>query len=67
MQESMTFFTVIGFVTALYIGIKVSSFLFRCLKTPLDPRSLGQWAVITGSTDGIGKEYAMQLAKKGLR
>eukprot|EP01084_Bolivina_argentea_P267817 454728_1 len=26
----------------------------------------GKWAVVTGSTDGIGKEYALQLAKRGL-
>lgn len=26
----------------------------------------GKWAVVTGSTDGIGKEYALQLAAKGL-
>ncbi|GMF06394.1 unnamed protein product [Ambrosiozyma monospora] len=26
----------------------------------------GNWAVITGASDGIGKEYALQLAKKGL-
>uniref|UniRef100_A0A0N4Z8F7 Uncharacterized protein n=1 Tax=Parastrongyloides trichosuri TaxID=131310 RepID=A0A0N4Z8F7_PARTI len=25
----------------------------------------GKWAVITGSTDGIGKQYAIELAKKG--
>ncbi|CDR47272.1 CYFA0S30e01090g1_1 [Cyberlindnera fabianii] len=25
----------------------------------------GKWAVVTGSSDGIGKEYAVQLAKKG--
>lgn len=25
----------------------------------------GNWAVITGASDGIGKEYALQLAKKG--
>lgn len=26
----------------------------------------GRWAVVTGASDGIGKEYAIQLAKKGL-
>ena len=25
----------------------------------------GSWAIITGASDGIGKEYALQLAKKG--
>jgi len=27
---------------------------------------LGEWAVITGATDGIGKAYAMQLARAGM-
>uniref|UniRef100_W8APN7 Estradiol 17-beta-dehydrogenase 12-A n=1 Tax=Ceratitis capitata TaxID=7213 RepID=W8APN7_CERCA len=31
----------------------------------LDIRRVGGWAVITGSTDGIGKAYAKALAKKG--
>lgn len=25
----------------------------------------GAWAVVTGATDGIGKEFAIQLAKAG--
>ncbi|XP_017014018.2 hydroxysteroid dehydrogenase-like protein 1 [Drosophila takahashii] len=37
---------------------------------PQLPRSLvekfGQWAVVTGATDGIGKEYARELARQGL-
>lgn len=28
-------------------------------------KKYGQWAVITGATDGIGLEYARQLAKRG--
>lgn len=30
-------------------------------KTP----GAGSWAVVTGATDGIGREYALQLANKG--
>jgi 17beta-estradiol 17-dehydrogenase / very-long-chain 3-oxoacyl-CoA reductase len=28
-------------------------------------KRLGQWAVVTGATDGIGRAYADGLAKKG--
>ncbi|XP_053187086.1 hydroxysteroid (20-beta) dehydrogenase 2 [Scomber japonicus] len=29
-------------------------------------RTYGQWAVVTGATSGIGKAYAIELARKGL-
>jgi hypothetical protein len=29
-------------------------------------KQYGQWAVVTGATDGIGKAYAMELARQGL-
>jgi len=29
-------------------------------------RDLGEWAVVTGATDGIGKAYAFELARQGL-
>ncbi len=29
-------------------------------------KRLGKWAVVTGATDGIGKAYALALAKKGM-
>jgi len=29
-------------------------------------RNYGEWAVVTGATDGIGKAYAFELAKHGL-
>ncbi|XP_072936700.1 inactive hydroxysteroid dehydrogenase-like protein 1 [Epargyreus clarus] len=38
------------------------------LPTEVQPLSkrFGPWAVITGSTDGIGKQYAMELAQRGI-
>uniref|UniRef100_A0AC34FEP7 Uncharacterized protein n=1 Tax=Panagrolaimus sp. ES5 TaxID=591445 RepID=A0AC34FEP7_9BILA len=38
------------------------------IATPLDLHKLAggaKWAIVTGSTDGIGKEYALQLAQRG--
>lgn len=37
------------------------------LRRPIDPRSFGSWAVITGATDGIGKAMSHRLAQKGER
>ncbi|XP_069623547.1 very-long-chain 3-oxoacyl-CoA reductase-B-like isoform X3 [Ranitomeya imitator] len=38
-------------------------FLSRVWRTDL--RKYGGWAVVTGATDGIGKSYAEELAKRG--
>ncbi|RZF36738.1 hypothetical protein LSTR_LSTR005051 [Laodelphax striatellus] len=35
-------------------------------KKPIDVTKAGSWAVITGCTDGIGKSFAFELAKKGM-
>jgi 17beta-estradiol 17-dehydrogenase / very-long-chain 3-oxoacyl-CoA reductase len=63
---------------AVYLGVKagqaayclgrglVSYFLANPLHLGVDLRKVGEWAVITGASDGMGKEYAMQLAAKGL-
>ena len=34
--------------------------------TAVDVSKLGDWAVVTGATDGIGKGFAKELASKGL-
>lgn len=37
------------------------------LRPPKDlKKNYGSWALVTGSTDGIGKAFAFQLARKGL-
>lgn len=56
---------------ALILGsrliISLGLYLYKlALGKPLDVSKLGEWALVTGSTDGIGKAYAMALAKKGL-
>ncbi|OAA66488.1 3-ketoacyl-reductase [Niveomyces insectorum RCEF 264] len=59
-------------VGALYVGSKLFSFLGLLLSlTVLTGTNLrkygkkGTWAVVTGASDGLGKEYASQLAAKG--
>lgn len=60
-------FAVIG---SLYAAVKVGKAVVAFYKMFLRPgknlKKLGKWAVITGATDGIGKAYAMNLAKKGI-
>lgn len=65
---------VVGFMSAILVikrAIGFASMLLRTYfltwlgitKTLTD---YGEWAVVTGASDGIGKEYALQLASRGL-
>ncbi|KAH8551240.1 hypothetical protein BGW37DRAFT_495357 [Umbelopsis sp. PMI_123] len=61
-----------GVVGALFAAVKAYSFIKMILDVLIVPgislskfgAGKGSWAVITGASDGIGKEFAMQLAKK---
>ncbi|KAL7961295.1 hypothetical protein V8C34DRAFT_274334 [Trichoderma compactum] len=59
-------------IGALYLGSKFFSYLQLVLSSFLLPGTNlrkygkpGTWAVVTGASDGLGKEYATQIAAKG--
>ncbi|XP_025043679.1 17-beta-hydroxysteroid dehydrogenase type 3 isoform X2 [Pelodiscus sinensis] len=65
-------FTLMGGLIFLFTLVKCVRFLkylFPQAWNALPPtffRSMGEWAVITGAGDGIGKAYSFELAKRGL-
>lgn len=61
----------LGFVTAAYLALKIGIGLLQCVRksffsSPTNVTKMGEWALVTGSTDGIGKAYAFALAKRGM-
>ncbi|XP_066276105.1 very-long-chain 3-oxoacyl-CoA reductase-like [Branchiostoma lanceolatum] len=65
----------VGIVALSYLGFKLLWSLLKgirlyMLSGPLglsvNLKNCGNWAVVTGSTDGIGKAYAEELAARGL-
>ncbi|MEJ1284925.1 hydroxysteroid (17-beta) dehydrogenase 3 [Cricetulus griseus] len=65
-------FVSVGLLVCLVCLLKcmrLSQYLLLCFWN-VSPRSflqsMGQWAVITGAGDGIGKAYSFELAKHGL-
>merc|ERR1712061_893725 len=59
-------FELLGSITAIYLLFKLVKYFKLWHSVPLDVRQFGKWALVTGSTDGIGKAYAFALAAKGL-
>jgi 17beta-estradiol 17-dehydrogenase / very-long-chain 3-oxoacyl-CoA reductase len=63
------FLITLGFLLAARITYVLSRFLLSTFVLPGTPLSSfgpkGSWAVITGASDGIGKEFALQLSRKG--
>jgi len=50
-------------ILALRFLSTLHAFFFRAGKRL---RDLGEWAIVTGATDGIGRAYAFELARQGL-
>ncbi|KAM5192712.1 17-beta-hydroxysteroid dehydrogenase type 3 [Mantella aurantiaca] len=65
-------FTVLGLLFCLQLTLKFlgfSKYLFPRLwgvPSPYFFQSMGKWAVVTGSGDGIGKAYSIELANRGM-
>ncbi|KAL5762262.1 hypothetical protein ACOSP7_018526 [Xanthoceras sorbifolium] len=59
--------SILGFVSLCTPVLGFFRWVWRMfLKPPKNLRDYGSWAVVTGSTDGIGKALAFELAEKGL-
>lgn len=61
----------LGVCTLLYISLRLMSAALRLVSSLLFSRRLrlkqtGQWAVVTGATDGIGKALATELLREGM-
>jgi len=59
--------TGIGVLLSGSILLKALRFIYKTFfRSAVNFRKLGEWAVVTGATDGIGKAYAIAMAKKGM-
>ncbi|XP_074274352.1 very-long-chain 3-oxoacyl-CoA reductase-like protein At1g24470 [Silene latifolia] len=64
----ISFFYYIGLLHIVMNFVSVLKWVFIAFLKPAKDlkKSYGSWALVTGSTDGIGKAFAFQLASKGL-
>jgi len=60
----LTFFGL--FIVVRFLWTFLSAFWRHFLRPARNLKKLGQWAVVTGSTDGIGQAVAEELARKGM-
>ncbi|KAL5171168.1 Very-long-chain 3-oxoacyl-CoA reductase 1 [Glycine soja] len=58
---------IVGLLTILKLAFVVLRWVYvNFLRPPKNLKKYGSWAVVTGPTDGIGKSFAFELARKGL-
>ncbi|MES1912047.1 MAG: hypothetical protein MHM6MM_004389 [Cercozoa sp. M6MM] len=57
----------VGLVQTLRLLLPVCTSLGKYFGRSSNLRKQGEWAVITGATDGIGKAYAREMARRGLK
>ena len=51
----MSLVTLAGYACILYILAKLLTYLSKYVRTPLNVNKLGDWSLVTGATDGIGR------------
>ncbi|CAH9088191.1 unnamed protein product [Cuscuta epithymum] len=57
----------LGFLKLLAISVSILKWVHvNFLRPGKNLKKYGSWALVTGPTDGIGKAFAFQLARKGL-
>ncbi|XP_053727964.1 17-beta-hydroxysteroid dehydrogenase type 3 isoform X2 [Synchiropus splendidus] len=72
MNSTELFFICLGAAVVIFYGVKALLFTKMLRPTfwfPLPQTfftSMGEWAVVTGASDGIGREYAFALAERGM-
>ena len=65
----LTACTLLGAFVAAYHALGFLNLLFKTLfaSGPKITQKYGEWAVVTGATDGVGKALCFELARKGCR
>ncbi|KAI3405031.2 hypothetical protein KGF56_002196 [Candida oxycetoniae] len=53
-------------LTLKFVSLIADIFILPAVDFTKYGANQGNWAVVTGASDGIGKEFALQLAKRGL-
>ena len=53
----MSVVTIAGYAAILYVLAKLLTYLSKYVRTPLDVKKLGEWSLVTGATDGIGRSH----------
>jgi len=61
----MSLITVAGYAAVLYLVAKLLTYLSKYVRSPLNVNKLGDWSLVTGATDGIGKGFCTELARRG--
>eukprot|EP00919_Chromeraceae_sp_WS-2016_P050651 GHVR01120054.1.p1 GENE.GHVR01120054.1~~GHVR01120054.1.p1 ORF type:complete len:367 (-),score=75.68 GHVR01120054.1:370-1470(-) len=68
-QNMRNMIYILGGITILRISYNISSWIWKILIKPSNihwNKYKGDWAIITGSSYGIGKSYALAFAKRGV-